>query len=145
MADIKNAIIYYFALSDIRRDTGSNKSNKKADIQTKLSFIDSKLQSVDWNPRDRPTSTPKTLIYITTSRADGSLKTRRANDILTAIKEKATVLVVGIGDGVKREELEAIASDPHNVLTVSDAEKLHEIVDKIKQSVTLSTGIYNFS
>ena len=127
-----------FALSDIR---GDNNNDRKADIPTVLSFINSKLQSVSWNPRNRPESTPKTVIFITKSNADGVLNTRRVNDILTAIKEKATVLAVGIGDDIKREELETIASDPHNVLTVSDADKLHGIVDKIKQSVSLSTGM----
>ena len=127
--------VVFFLSPDIRGD------DKKADIPTALSFINNKLRSVEWNPRDRPLSVPKTVLFITTSNTGGALKTSRFNDILNTIKEKATVLVVGIGDNVKRDELEAIASDSYNVFAINEMKKLYGIISKIKQSVSLSTGM----
>ena len=115
-------------------------SGEKADIVSALSFVNDKLSSSEWNTR-QSSDVGKAIILITSSSAKDELKTRRFNDVSKSIKNKAHVTVVGLGDAVERGELEAIASDPHNVVTADKEEELLGMVGKIKQSVLLSTGI----
>jgi len=130
MENIENAIL------------SLKRSNSKADMPKALDFINQKLRSNEWNTDNRQ-DVPKTVIFFTSSNTQG-VNTIGLKDNSRSTKEKATVIVVGIGDGINPDELDVIATDESNVFMIDVPKDIDGLVNKLKQAIAHSTSNINF-
>ncbi|XP_064630920.1 uncharacterized protein LOC135489476 isoform X2 [Lineus longissimus] len=76
---------------------------------------------------------PSIVIVMTDGKSITPKKTLKAAE---ALKKKATVYSIGIGDSLRPEEVKAMASNDTNLYTLENFDKLDDIVSSLSQSIT---------
>ena len=118
---------------------GLKRSSNKADLPKALAFINQELRSSKWN-QDNRQDVPKTVVFLTSSSTQG-VNTIGLKDNSRRTKEKATVIVVGIGDDVNPDELNVIATDDSNIFMIDVPRDIEDLLNKLKQAIAQSTSI----